>query len=84
MVFELHMPFTTVLTTAQGEGSVCPTNASVLATGVARTAVWNYAQMPALTMDNVKEIDVLAKKGKCSQLIYISWNMSNIMQILFV
>lgn len=58
------MPFTTVLTIAQAEGSVCPTNVSVLATGGARTAAWSCVLMAALIMDNVKEIDVFAKKGK--------------------
>lgn len=62
---ELHMPYTTALTIAQGEGYVSPINAFVWATGVGRTAAWNSALMVALAMDTVKEIDVYAKKGKC-------------------
>lgn len=57
------MLFTTVLTTAQGEGCACPTNVFVLATGAALTAVWNCVPISAQIMDTVREIDVHAKKG---------------------
>lgn len=66
----LPMPFTTALTTARAGACVCPTNAFVSVTGVARIAVWNYVRMHAQIMDTVKETDVSVKKGKSIVLLF--------------
>lgn len=69
MASVLHMQFTTVQTTARGEGCAYQTNASVWATGVDRIAAWNSVLMDAQAMDSAKGIDACVRKGMFSFLV---------------